>query len=539
MGRQPTRREVLRTGTGLGLVGLAGCEEGPSDTGDDSTSGGSPETETTTTAIAGYGDASAPLDSGGLGEASAFTVQTIWTAPRPARQAQRLHVSVRVRNTTDTKRATLVPLAVDDTYVAVNAVSIPGQTTVRTTFQLHPGKPGSHTLRVGSQSTSMTVKRYPEHFVETDGTDFVLDGKPVYFSGANAPGAYGPDPERGPVDEIVADAAAMDLDVIRGFAFCNGLGETCLQPDVGVYDERAFRELDYTIYQAKRHDLRLILALVNNFSAGGGMEQYSEWVTGEPDHDAFYTNSDVKAAFKDYIRQLLTRTNTYTGIEYRNDPTIMMWELANEPDLADNDGPLWKIQEWVEEMSSFVKSIDPNHLVSTGGQGFYDQARREDDDADRVYVRPAGTDFINNNQPDTIDACSFHLYPQNMSLSVDEGVQWIHQHIRDAHESIGKPVYCGEFGYRFPRKNASQERISEGRRRRARIYERFYSALDEGDANGALFWDLGGYNFEEGLLSFELDHQDESTTVYYPEDERALREIEAFTHRMALKSLRV
>ena len=32
-----------------------------------------------------------------------------------------------------------------------------------------------------------------------------------------------------------------------------------------------------------------------------------------------------------FLQTVLTRRNTITGIEYRNDPTIFAWELINEP----------------------------------------------------------------------------------------------------------------------------------------------------------------------------------------------------------------
>ena len=43
--------------------------------------------------------------------------------------------------------------------------------------------------------------------------------------------------------------------------------------------------------------------------------------------ELFYTDSRVKQAYKNYVYMLLTRTNTYTGIQYRNDPTIFSFEL--------------------------------------------------------------------------------------------------------------------------------------------------------------------------------------------------------------------
>ena len=43
--------------------------------------------------------------------------------------------------------------------------------------------------------------------------------------------------------------------------------------------------------------------------------------------ELFYTNSACQQAYKNYISMLLQRTNTYTGVQYKNDPTIFSFEL--------------------------------------------------------------------------------------------------------------------------------------------------------------------------------------------------------------------
>ena len=43
--------------------------------------------------------------------------------------------------------------------------------------------------------------------------------------------------------------------------------------------------------------------------------------------ELFYTDSNCKQAYRNYVNMLLQRTNTYTGIQYKNDPTIFSFEL--------------------------------------------------------------------------------------------------------------------------------------------------------------------------------------------------------------------
>lgn len=75
-------------------------------------------------------------------------------------------------------------------------------------------------------------------------------------------------------------------------------------------------------------------------------------------------------AYKNYVHKLLTRKNTITGVTYRDDPTFFALELANEPHC--NDGyeisqglqPGTIVRAWVAEMAAYIRSLDPNHMVT-------------------------------------------------------------------------------------------------------------------------------------------------------------------------------
>ncbi len=76
-------------------------------------------------------------------------------------------------------------------------------------------------------------------------------------------------------------------------------------------------------------------------------------------------------AYKNYVRKLLTRVNTITGVTYKEDPTIFALELANEPRCTDGYErsigitPGTIIRAWVAEMAAYIRSLDPNHMVSS------------------------------------------------------------------------------------------------------------------------------------------------------------------------------
>ena len=78
-------------------------------------------------------------------------------------------------------------------------------------------------------------------------------------------------------------------------------------------------------------------------------------------------------AYKNYVKTILSRTNTYTGLLYSEDPAIFAWELANEPRTSNNYEisrglqPGGMIKAWISEMAAFVRSLDQKHMVSFAG----------------------------------------------------------------------------------------------------------------------------------------------------------------------------
>ncbi len=282
-------------------------------------------------------------------------------------------------------------------------------------------------------------------FVARSGRYLALNGKKFYVNGANQ--YYLWFKPQAMVDEIAQDAHALGLSVIRTWGFCNGTSADgyCFQPQPGVYDESTFRKLDYLIYKANQLDIRLVITLANNWDDFGGMNQYVAWSPTASAHDEFYTDAYSRQLYKDYVRTVLMRINTYTGIEYRNDPTIMMWELANEPRcVTDPTGNT--VLAWVTEMSAYIKSLDAHHLVSTGEEGWYTNKG-----SDWRHNGLEGVDFLRNSQVATVDVASFHLYPKRNAMTESEALAWIDEHAADAHTAIGKPVLLGEFGWEAPR----------------------------------------------------------------------------------------
>jgi len=212
-----------------------------------------------------------------------------------------------------------------------------------------------------------------EGFVTRDGTRLLLNGKPFRFGGGNLDylvlandkfNLLGKDnigtspecsesyyPSKVMIDDAFKTLQKMNGTVARVWsAGCQGT-PLSIEPELGKFNERALRQLDYVLVSAKRHGIRLILPFCDNWEYYvGGRLQFSKWRGGKN----FYTDPGCRADFKLYIKTLVERTNSITGVAYKNDPVILAWESGNEL----YDGPA----EWENDIAGYIKSLDVNHL---------------------------------------------------------------------------------------------------------------------------------------------------------------------------------
>ncbi|KAG6486875.1 hypothetical protein ZIOFF_055456 [Zingiber officinale] len=353
-------------------------------------------------------------------------------------------------------------------------------------------------------------------FVRRNGTQFVVDAagggrKPL--EGINGFNAYWlmykasfPE-ERWKVRAAFRDAAAHGLTVVRTWAFRDG-GFRPLQASPGVYNEDVFQGLDYVISEASKYKIRLILSLVNNFDSFGGRRQYIEWAR-EAGHclssdDDFYTDNIIKDYYKNHVKAILTRVNTINGLSYKDDPAIFAWELINEPRCVSDLSGI-TLQGWIEEMVEYVKSIDDNHMLEVGLEGFYGESTPNRKKFNLIY--DMGTDFISNNLVKGIDFATVHVYPDEwMPWSTNQTQMafldgWLRSHIADADAVLSMPLLVSEFGKKHSPASSSS---SNGRRRSRRkavgderqsvyasVYDAVYASASGGGAcRGGLFWQL-------------------------------------------------
>ncbi|KAK8655277.1 hypothetical protein V6N13_107865 [Hibiscus sabdariffa] len=367
-------------------------------------------------------------------------------------------------------------------------------------------------MSFGDLKLSSFPKERGLSFVERNGTQFFLDGKPLYVNGWNSYWLMGHSVEentRPKVSAMLQAGAKMGLTVCRTWAFNDG-GYNALQISPGQFDERVFKALDYVIAEARKHGIRLLLSLVNNLQPYGGKTQYVNWAWQEgiglsSSNDSFFYDPSIRKYFKNYVLTVLTRKNTITGIEYRNDPTIFAWELINEPRcMTDPSGDT--LQDWLEEMSAFIKSIDKNHLLTIGLEGFYGpKSPKKRSVNPEEWASVLGSDFMRNSNITHVDFASVHIYADQWfhHLGFEEKrvyvSKWMRSHIEDCDQELKKPVMFTEYGLSDQNKDYKPSQREQLYRTILDII--YKSAKKKGSGAGALVWQF----FVKGMAEYSDD----------------------------------
>jgi len=181
----------------------------------------------------------------------------------------------------------------------------------------------------------------------------------------------------------------------------------------GEFNEEAFRALDHCLALAHKHGIRLIIPFVNNFQWWGGVAEYAAF--RDKPREAFWTDPQCIADFKQTLAFVINRTNTITGVPYKEDKTILAWETGNETQCP---------RSWTAEICAYIKELDPGHLVV---DGYYPPGP--------PVLRPASLEDEN------IDFVQTHHY--------EKDARQIMQNIKkNAALARGKkPYHVGEFGF--------------------------------------------------------------------------------------------
>jgi mannan endo-1,4-beta-mannosidase len=348
----------------------------------------------------------------------------------------------------------------------------------------------------------------PDTFVRVIDGHFSLGGQAYTFAGTNFwqgmnLGVDGPDGNRDLLLEELDQLQILGITNLRVMAASEGPDTEpyrmvpSLQTAPGVYDPAVLDGLDFLLAEIARRDMKAVMVLNNYWYWSGGMAQYvawddgtripypGDWGTYMAYAARFYFCEPCQDWYRAHIAMLVEHVNPYTGLAYKDDPSIFSWELANEPRRY----PL----PWIDATAAYIKSLDPNHMVTTGSEG-----------------TPPGEriDFVDTHDGPDIDYLTIHIWPQNWGWydparpstyeeAEVQAILYFQNHARDA-ASIDKPLVLEEFGLARDGgagRNIFAPNTSTSYRDRfyTVLFEQVHSNLSEGGAAaGDNFWAWAG-----------------------------------------------
>ena len=360
-------------------------------------------------------------------------------------------------------------------------------------------------------------------FVSVEGTGFVLHGEPYRFVGTNmwyaaylgAPAEYGGDRGRLGRELDLLESTGIDNVRVLGASERSPLKHS-LSPAISyrgkIENEYLLEGLDYMLAEMARRDMKAVIFLNNFWEWSGGMVTSLSWVNGGKYVDLgdpaapwpafalfsarFYSNEDAVALYDRYVVTLLERRNTVNGRLYRDDPTIMSWQLANEPRPGDGEVSRTNLPAyyaWIRHTAALIHEHAPRQLVSLGSEG-------------TMGCLELDECFLGAHRDTGIDYATFHMWPKNWrwydaqhpdatwDTTASRAGAYIDRHIGFAKE-LGMPLVLEEFGFERDLGKVSPESSTDYRDRFFRlVFDRVEaSSRDGGPLAGTNFWCWGGY----------------------------------------------
>ena len=384
-------------------------------------------------------------------------------------------------------------------------------------------------------------------FVSVHGKHFYLNGLPYRYAGANMWFAS----YIGAETDAIGDRERLhrELDLLKATGITNlrilGASERSplrdsMKPAIShkgeIEREDILVGLDYALAEMAKRDLKAVIFLNNFWEWSGGMATYLSWVNNgeivdmaDPDKPwpafalfsaQFYANPEAVALFHKYVKSIVTRRNTITGKLYSEDPTIMAWQLANEPRPGDGEGSkenLGHYYKWIRDTATLIKGDAPKQLVSVGGEG-------------TMGCLVMDECFLAAHSDNGIDYATFHMWPKNwgwftvadpeqtFGTAVQRANDYIDHHIELATQ-LNMPLVLEEFGLE---RDGGQYGPETTTKFRDSFYQFVFGKVNHsvhtgGPLVGTNFWAWGGYG--EALHDDAVWREGDKTFVGDPPQE--------------------
>lgn len=367
-------------------------------------------------------------------------------------------------------------------------------------------------------NSKQIMKTNENSFITVKGTQFLKNNKTYNFIGTNfwAGINLGANNSSGNRARLIAELNQMQslgITNVRIMALTEGPNSEPFRivpsnNNKADLDEDILQGLDFFLDELKKRDMSAVVCLSNFWPWSGGFAQYQQWVGDikkiEYPMDTingnwwnymistskFYSSERAIELYLNSVGKIVNRKNSISKILYKNDPTIMSWQLCNEPRGMKNELDYLK---WIEKSANYIKSLDSNHLVSVGSEGYTSDKKNN------------GTDFLKTHSFKNIDYTTAHLWIQNWgfynpkqhietySNAINFAKEYLKEHVQISYE-LNKPFVLEEFGIMKDNGSFSYEATTKNR-------DSFYSLIfneiveysKQKKASGVNFWAWGGF----------------------------------------------
>lgn len=361
-------------------------------------------------------------------------------------------------------------------------------------------------------------------FVTVSNGQFRLHDKPYYFIGTNMwYGCYlGSAKIAGGRERLLRELDFLKREGITNLRvlgaselsdFDNNL-RLAIQTSPSMTNEDLLEGLDFLLAEMSKRDMKAVIYLNNYWNWSGGMGQYTVWfdsaraaaIPFDPQRrweremklsSLFYENEEAQKHYRAYIARLINRVNTVNQVRYKEDPTIMSWQLGNEPrpgmDGVHGEEYVKAFTVWMDATAAYIKSLDARHLVSSGNEG-------------KMGTIQNLSYYEESHATPNIDYLTLHVWAKNWSWfdadrpgetikqATQNAVDHLQLHI-DLAAKMNKPLVVEEFGI-----DRDARQYAPGTKTKIRdayftaLFQRMHEQARQGKPiAGANFWAWGGF----------------------------------------------
>jgi mannan endo-1,4-beta-mannosidase len=277
----------------------------------------------------------------------------------------------------------------------------------------------------GEGQEDATLWQPPPALVTRAGTQLTLDGQPFRPIGLNI---YNANSNGWCSNEMNGSALDDALTAIGGGK--NAMRAWFFQQLATTNGARDWTAFDRTLAAARAHGYKVVATLIDQWGNCGATNGQGYGYKEASWYQGGYDQPDPSAtvSYRDWVAEVVSR--------YKDDPTILAWQLVNEPEVGhcsdpDESEAVNILSSFASDVSGLIKSIDASHLVSLGTIG-------------SGQCGASGPDYQTVMSIPTLDLCEYHDYTPSQLVPGDQ-YNGLPLRIQQCN-ALDKPLLVGELG---------------------------------------------------------------------------------------------